>query len=84
MAGAEIGVHGALAILGKEDHRAGGEGAVLEAGGGIVDTDRVEIAFEHVAQRVIGHLADESRAAAQGGDARRRVGGAAARDLLSP
>ncbi len=82
MAGTKVGVHGPLAIFRQENHGAGGQCAVLQPRGRVVDADVVEVVLEDVAQKVVGHLADEGRPAAERGHAGCGIGCAAARDLL--
>ena len=57
-------------------------GPDLRRRGREIDAEGADVLREDLAERVVPHLADEGRAPAEGGDARRRVGGAAARDDL--
>ena len=80
LAGAEIGVHGALAVRRHQDEAAGGGGAVLGERHVVMHVDGLQVVGEELAGLVVLHLADEAGLDAEGGDARRRVGARAARD----
>ena len=81
LGGAEIGVHRPLAVRGDQDHRAGGGVAVFERRRVEMDAEGVHVVAVDVAELVVGDLADEGGAAAEGGHARRGIAGAAARGL---
>ena len=77
MTGAQIGVHGALAVIGDKDHAPGGHRAIDQPGAGVVHALVRHVLGKHVAQPVLGHLAHKCGASAERGDARRGVAGAA-------
>ena len=78
LAGAEIGVHGALAVRRHQDEAARGGGAVLGGRDVVMDVDGLQVVREELAGLVVLHLADEARLHPEGGSARRRVGAGAA------
>ena len=80
VAGAEIGVHGPLAMRRHQDHRAGCRRPVSQPLHLVVDAQASEVGFEDVAQIVGCDLADKSGATAERGNARCGIGGAAAGD----
>ncbi len=81
VAGAEKRAHGALGI-GRHHDQAPARGRTAPGGrGGELDAGRPDVAGEHLAERVIAHLADEGGRAAEGGHPGRGVGSRAAGDL---
>src|SRR5262249_60586940 len=79
--GAEIGVHGALAVRRDEDVAARGGRPVERRRRVEGDASRADVVGEHLPERVVAHLADEARARAEAGDAVDRVRGRTARRL---
>jgi hypothetical protein len=75
LAGAEVGVHRALAIRRHQDHRTRCGSPVFEGGRRELHADRPDIMPEDVAKVVIRDLADEGRALAERGHAGRRIAG---------
>ena len=82
LAGGEVGVHRALAVRRDQDHRARRRRAVGQRRGREMDAERLHVVAEELSELVVGDLADEGGAPAEGGDARRGVAGAAAGDEL--
>ena len=80
-AGAEIGVHRALAVRRDEDHRARRRRLALERPGVEGDALGMDVVGVDFAERIVRHLAEEGGATAEAGDTRRRVAGAAAGGL---
>ena len=81
LAGAEEGVHGALAVGGDEDQAAAGGRVAGAHGRGELDADAADVVREDLAELVVGDLADEPAFAAERGDAGDRIGSRAAGDL---
>ena len=79
--GAQIGTHGALAVGGDVDQRAGRGWAAKQGRGVEVGADGAHVVGEDVAQLVLGHLAHIGCAAAEAGDAGDGVAGRAPRGL---
>jgi hypothetical protein len=80
---AEVGVHRPLGI-GRHDDDAPARGHLLGGGAGARaerDADSAQVVTEHVAEVVVGDLADVRRLAAEAGDAGHRVGRRAATHL---
>ena len=77
-AGAEIGVHRALAIGRDEDHRAGGGRKGVLRLRCVMHALGANVVGEDAAQLILGHLAEIGRLATEACDACRRVARAAA------
>ena len=77
-AGAQIGIHAALAVRRHRDQAGGGGGTLRGGHAGKGDALFGHGLGEDLAQTVIEHLAEIDAGAAQRGQARQRVGGAAA------
>ncbi len=80
LAGAEIGVHGALTVGRHQDVGAGRRRTVDRRRGGEMHARAPEIVGEIAADLIVADLADEGAARPELGGADRRVGGRAARD----
>ena len=81
-AGAEEGVHGALAVRGDQDEAARGGGGAHQRGGGEMHPGGGDVVAEHGAELVIGDLAEISHLGAEGGGHRAGIAGGAAADFL--
>ena len=79
--GAEIGVHGALAVGRHQDVAARGRRPVGRGRRIELDAGRADVVREGAAELVVLDLADEGAAPAEARDADDRVGGRAARNL---
>ena len=80
--GAEEGVHRPVAVGRHQDHRSGGRRADVGGGRSELDPRRAQVVTVESAELVGRDLADEGRAAAERGDARGGIAGAAAADLV--
>ena len=77
-AGAEIGVHRALAVFGHEDHRARGRRMRIERLRFEMHALCTDVVGKDLSELVVGDLAEIGGPAAEAGDTRRRIAGAAA------
>ena len=83
LAGAEVGVHRAVAVRGDDDQAAAGRRAANVGGGDIFDAGGADVVREHRTELVIGDAADEGTAHAHRGEAGAGVGGRAAGDFAA-
>ncbi len=81
VAGAEIGVHRALAARRDEDHRARRGGSVVQPAHIVMDADVAHVGIEDVAERIRRDLADKGRPPPEARNARRGIGRRAAWNL---
>ena len=81
LACAKEGVHRPLAIGGDEDEDAAGGGFTITRRGVEIDPGGAHVVAEHLAELIVGDLADEGALQAQCGEARQRVGRRSARKL---